>query len=370
MTISAIDHAYMQDALELAARGRYGVSPNPRVGCVLVRDEQVIGTGWHRRDGEDHAEIIALNACADEQGGAQGATAYVTLEPCAHEGRTGSCAQALVRAGVRRVVGAIEDPFPAVAGQGFALLREAGCDVDVGVGAAQALALNRGFFSRIQRKRPWVTLKIGASLDGNTALANGASQWITDEAARADVHELRACSDVVITGVGTVNADNPRLDARLSDPQVKIEQPRPVVLASSARASYDAVIFHRHALLYTTSGASAEHYRSPPGNSEVVALESTHTDGVPLVQVLLDLGKRGINNAMIEAGPMLSGAFMRADLVDRIVVYQAPRFLGAGARGMLDLGEITDLGDAPSWQLVDVERCGNGTRLVLEKAEL
>ncbi len=350
---------FMRRALELATRGSYSASPNPSVGCVLVRDSRIIGEGWTQRPGEPHAEIMALASCSDPVG----TTAYVTLEPCAHRGRTGPCCDALIEAGVSRVVAAIEDPFPQVSGQGFARLRDAGIDVEIGLLADEARKLHRGFIHRQVTGRPLVRVKIAASLDGATALANGKSKWITCAQARADVHELRAASDVVVTGAGTVIADDPQLTARGLAPDLEVTQPRAVVLDSTLRSPLSAQVFQRRSLVYTAlsatvpDGVEFEHASLPADDSGT---------GLNLAALLDDLGRRQINEVMVEAGPQLSGAFIRAGLADQIVVYQAPRLMGQGARGMVDLGEITSMDQVIDLELLEATRVGTCTRMVFE----
>ncbi len=340
----------------IAERARYSASPNPGVGCVLVKDGHIVAEGWTQPPGGAHAEIVALDKCDD----AKGTTAYVTLEPCAHTGRTGPCSEALVKAGVCKVVAALEDPFPQVSGSGFARLRAAGVDVQTGLLEDQARKVHAGFLCRQRTGRPYVRLKIAASLDGATALANGQSKWITCDAARADVHEQRAISDVVVTGVGTVVADNPMLTARLES-DLTLTQPRTAVLDSDFRSPPESHVFKRHSLVYTLAstevpeGVVFEHATLPA---------STDRQGLDLKVLLDDLGRRGINNVLVEAGATLSGAFVRQNLVNELVLYQAPRLMGSAARGMLDLGTLTSMAEVIDLNLVSSTQIGSCTKMI------
>jgi diaminohydroxyphosphoribosylaminopyrimidine deaminase/5-amino-6-(5-phosphoribosylamino)uracil reductase len=334
--MAGLDHALMARALRLAERGLYTTSPNPRVGCVIAHGERVVGEGWHRRAGEPHAEVFALRAAGDA---ARGATAYVTLEPCAHQGRTPPCADALVAAGIRRVVAAIEDPFPAVAGRGLARLQEAGVAVEAGVLAEAARELNRGFLSRVQRGRPWVRVKLAMSLDGRTALANGTSKWITGEAARADVQRWRARSSAILTGVGTVLADDPQLTVRLPD-GVDFVPPLRVVLDRGGR---------------TPAGARVNDTSAPTWIA---------SDADP-AQTLRTLAERGVNEVQVEAGPVLSGALVAAGLVDEMLLYVAPTLLGDAGRPLLGLPRIDEMRDRLDLRVVEQRQVGHDIRLLL-----
>ena len=333
----------MARALKLAARGRYSARPNPMVGCVLVRDGAVLAEGFHARTGEAHAEIVALEAAGD----ARGATAYVTLEPCAHHGRTGPCVEALIAAGVHRVVAAMTDPNPAVSGSGLIRLAEAGVATATGLFEPEAQALNRGFVKRMVSGRPFVRVKIASGLDGATAMTSGESQWITGPEARADVQRLRAAAGAILTGIGTVLADDPRLDVR--DQTLPIpDQPLRVVLDSDLR----------------TPGRAE--FLKPPGSARIYYcgdnvrgdLEDAGATLVPVAErqgrvdlgaVLDDLGRFEINDVLVEAGAVLAGAFAAAGLVDEYVIYQAPVLLGSETRPMLT---------TPAWQ-----RLSQGTAL-------
>jgi diaminohydroxyphosphoribosylaminopyrimidine deaminase / 5-amino-6-(5-phosphoribosylamino)uracil reductase len=356
--MNAADSQWMAHALRLAERGLYTTSPNPRVGCVLVKENKVVGEGWHERAGEPHAEVYALREAGKQ---AKGATAYVTLEPCSHFGRTPPCADALIAAGIRRVVVAVQDPNPQVAGQGIAKLRTAGIEVECGLMEAAASELNVGFFSRMTRGTPWVRSKIAASLDGRTALANGSSKWITGAAARRDVQHWRARSCVVLTGIGTVLADDPQLNVR----EIPIErQPLRVVLDSELRISpKSGILQNGQTLIYTASANAAKRQLINACGAEVVTLAGT--DGkVDLSAVLRDIGRRGINELLVEAGRTLNGALFKAGLVDELVLYLAPQLLGDGARGLADLGELTQLQQGVALKWNDVRQVGNDLRIV------
>ncbi len=305
MSFTAIDAAHMARALRLAARGLYTTDPNPRVGCVIARGGEVVGEGWHQRAGEPHAEVHALRAAGER---ARGATAYVTLEPCAHHGRTPPCAEALIAAGVRRVVYAVRDPDPRVSGCGARLLTAAGIEVAAGLMEASARAQNRGFLSRLERGRPWVRLKLAASLDGRTALASGESRWITSEAARADVQRLRARASAIMTGIGTVLADDPRLDVRLAGQQ---RQPLRVVLDSALRTPRAARLLAPpgQVLLFTTrSNPSATAELAATGASiEVVAAAAA---GLDLAAVMQRLAALEVNELHVECGATLAGRLL------------------------------------------------------------
>lgn len=323
----------MVRALQLAARGLNTTTPNPRVGCVLVRDGIVVGEGWHERAGEAHAEVHAL---LDAGEAAHGATAYVTLEPCAHHGRTPPCADALIAAGVARVVAAMRDPNPLVSGEGLARLEQAGIVAEVGLLEDDAEKLNIGFVSRMTRGRPWVRVKLAASLDGKTALLNGRSQWITGLEARRHAHGWRARSCAIMTGSGTVLDDDPSLTVR-EVPCTR--QPLRVVVDGRLQTPPTAkVLANDGALIFT-----AQEGRLP--NAEVV-VASSGAGKVDLVGMLDELGRRGINELMVEGGARLNGALLRAGLVDELLVYQAPLLIGDQARGMFDLPEALDLSEA------------------------
>jgi diaminohydroxyphosphoribosylaminopyrimidine deaminase/5-amino-6-(5-phosphoribosylamino)uracil reductase len=355
--MNAADSQWMAQALRLAERGLYTTAPNPRVGCMLVKAGKVVGEGWHERAGEPHAEVHALRNAGRS---ARGATAYVTLEPCSHHGRTPPCADALIAAGVSRVVCAMQDPNPQVAGNGLAALRAAGIEVECGLMEAAARELNIGFFTRMSRGTPWVRSKIAASLDGRTALANGTSKWITGAAARRDVQQWRARSCAVLTGIGTVLADDPRLNVR----EVRTErQPLRVVVDSRLRMPPEAAILSGAVLIYTASSDASRRAALQAQGAEVVTL--TSADGqVDLPAILGDLARRGINEVLVEAGRTLNGALFKTGLVDELVLYLAPQLLGDAARGLADLGELTQLQQGVAMQWQDVRQVGGDLRIV------
>jgi diaminohydroxyphosphoribosylaminopyrimidine deaminase / 5-amino-6-(5-phosphoribosylamino)uracil reductase len=355
MSFSALDHEFMGRALRLAERGMNTTTPNPRVGCVLVKDGRLVGEGWHEKAGEPHAEAYALQRAGAE---ARGATAYVTLEPCAHFGRTPPCADALVAAGVARVVAAMEDPNPQVAGEGMAKLGAAGIDTVVGLMAAEAAELNVGFVSRMTRGRPWLRLKVAASLDGKTALNNGKSQWITGAEARRDAHAWRARSCAVLTGLGTVRDDDPRLTVR----EVPCSrQPLRVVVDSRLETPPGAQVLSGGGTLIFAARVGAL------AGAEVVVLPDANGK-VDVVAMLMELGRRGVNEVLVEAGHKLNASLLGAGLVDELLIYQAPILLGDCARGMFDLAELTDLGDARRLRILERRQIGADTLLTARLA--
>jgi diaminohydroxyphosphoribosylaminopyrimidine deaminase/5-amino-6-(5-phosphoribosylamino)uracil reductase len=360
MSFTATDHAFMAQALRLAERGNASTKPNPRVGCVLVRDGGIVGSGWHQRAGGPHAEVFALRESA---GRAHGATAYVTLEPCAHHGRTPPCADALVAAGVARVVVACEDPFPQVAGNGLARLRDAGIAVDTGLMREAARDINRGFFSRIERGRPWLRLKLAQSLDGRTALHNGVSQWITGPAARADVQRWRARSCAILTGAGTARADDPRLTVRLDD-----DSPVVVPLRVVLDARLDALAPGCHLLdgSVPTLVVHGDDRSSPAPHAGVEYQALPLRDGrFDLESVLAELGRLGINELQVEAGPALGGALFAAGFVDELLLYIAPVLLGDSGLPLLALPTVSDMAGRWPLRVLDQRQVGDDQRLLL-----
>lgn len=348
----------MTRALRLAERGLYSTSPNPRVGCVVVRDGNVVGEAYHQRAGEAHAEALALAAAKDL---AHGATAYVTLEPCAHHGRTPPCSDALIAAGVARVVVAMQDPNPLVAGRGIERLREAGIAVDVGLLEDEARELNIGFVSRMTRGRPWVRMKCAASLDGRTALANGTSKWITGAAARLDVQRLRARSCAMLTGAGTVLADDPRLNVREFDTP---RQPRRVVVDTHLSIPPGArVLQDGGAVVVTATEDAGAIAAMRDAGIEVVGLGRVG-EHVDLPRLMQWLAEQGMNEVTIEAGATLNGAFLEAGLVDELVLYLAPSILGSTARGLFALPELQRMEDRIELRLRDVRMVGGDLRIV------
>lgn len=345
----------MANALQLAARGLYSTSPNPRVGCVILRDGELVGSGWHKMAGEPHAEIHAL-----EEAGAQarGATLYVTLEPCAHHGRTPPCVDAIIASGVARVVAAMEDPNPLVAGRGLQALGEAGIETSAGLYEAQARTLNVGFVSRMTRRRPWLRVKMATTLDGKTGLANGISKWITSPAARRDVHRLRARSCAIMTGSGTVLADDPELTVRET---LTPRQPLRVVLDSQLRTPLAARIVGANTLFVAVKPDVRKQEALNTLGAEVVYLDS---EGKPeLEPVLAMLAERGVNELLVEAGAELNAALLQAKLVDEIVCYIAPTLFGHGARGMFAIDDIVKIDDRIDLSVVSQRRVGPDWRI-------
>jgi len=357
------DHQFMRRALELAGRGLYSTAPNPAVGCVIVRWGQVVGEGFHERAGEPHAEVFALR---DAGAAAVGATVYLTLEPCAHHGRTPPCVDALIEARVARVNVAMRDPNPRVDGGGLLRLFQAGISTSTGLLAEEAAELNRGFISRMARGRPWVTLKLGASLDGRTALANGTSKWITGERARADVQRLRARASAIVTGSGTVIADDPLLTVR--DPQFEMRGRRPlrVVLDSDLRTPAAAqVLSFAGSTLILTRDANVPGCDALRAAGALVESVAATAEGLDVEAVLRRLVDLECNEVLVEAGPTLAGEFMRRGLVDELVVYMAPVVLGDLARGLFNLPALERMCDRCEFEWRDVERIGDDLRLTL-----
>lgn len=356
----------LQEAAAQAVQATLGCDPNPRVGCVIVdASGRMLGQGHTQRTGGPHAEIMALRDAAARGHSVVGATAYVTLEPCSHHGRTGPCCDALVAADIKKVVASIADPNPLVSGQGFSRLRAAGIDVEVGAGAAESRELNIGFFSRMIRKTPWVRMKMAASLDGKTALNNGASQWITSEAARADGHAWRARASAVLTGIGTVLEDNPRLDVRLLDTP---RQPHLVVVDSRMETPLDARLFMagRDLLIYAAVRDDARQAALEARGATVIYLpgQQAGTQGkVDLAAMLRDLATREINELHVEAGHKLNGSFIREGLVDEFLVYLAPKLLGQG-RDMANFGPLSDLSQALALEFKSTQMIGPDLRIV------
>jgi diaminohydroxyphosphoribosylaminopyrimidine deaminase/5-amino-6-(5-phosphoribosylamino)uracil reductase len=354
----AEDQAHMSRALQLAARGLYTTDPNPRVGCVLVREGKVVGEGWHLRAGEAHAEALALQ-CAGES--ARGACAYVTLEPCSHTGRTPPCADALIAAGVARVCCASTDPNPQVGGAGIARLKAAGIEVSVGPLAGAARELNAGFFSRFERARPFTRLKLAMSVDGRTAHPGGGQVWISGEAARADVQHWRARSSAVLTGAGTVRTDNPRLDVRLAYGEF-VRQPLRVVLDPDLRCDPSANIFRDHGALILAAGDAAVR---DMGATRVQRVPRAPA-GLDLAAVMALLSRESINELLIECGPRLAASFLRAHLVDELILYVAPQFLGPDAAPLADLRVLKPGEAMPEFDFHEVRRVGADLRILLK----
>ncbi len=352
------DHGFMEQALELAGRGLNTTTPNPRVGSVVVRDGTVVGTGWHEKAGTPHAEVQALKAAGARS---RGATLYVNLEPCSHHGSTPPCVNAIVEAGVERVVAAIQDPNPKVAGAGFAKLRAAGIAVEHGLMEDEARELNIGFLARMTRGRPWVRMKIAASLDGRTALANGKSRWITGETARQDGHRWRARACALLTGFGTVRDDDPQFNVRGVDTP---RQPLKIVVDSKFETSPSARLLQEGKTLIV--GAVNE-------ENKIAALKATGAEAiiipndhgkVELFRLMEELGRRELNELHVEAGTKLNGSLLQAGVVDELLVYLAPSVIGDSGRGMFHLPEITELSRASALKIREVERVGADLRIL------
>jgi len=354
---SVRDAFYMAQAISLAKRGRYTTDPNPRVGCVLVRDGEVIGQGWHVKAGQGHAEVEALKNVPD----AKGATAYVTLEPCSHQGRTPPCCDALINAGVSRVVAAMQDPNPQVSGSGLEKLKAAGIEVICGVLQEDALALNRGFIKRMTDSRPFVRSKLAMSLDGRTAMASGESKWITSNEARADVHRLRAESSAILTGINTVLADDPALNARVDG---DVLQPVRVVLDTHLNMPVTAQMakLPGRSLILTCAQDEQKQGALQQAGFEVYQLPCKN--GRLDLQAVMDfLGQQQINELLVEAGSVLNGALLDEDWVDEYVIYMAPCILGDQGRGLFNLPGLQQMADKKQLKLRDVRQVGQDLKL-------
>jgi len=368
----ALNRKMMARAIVLARRGRFSTHPNPRVGCVIARGNEIVGEGWHERAGEAHAEVWALSQAGSS---ARGATAYVTLEPCSHFGRTPPCARALIDAGVAVVYAATLDPNPAVSGRGLAILREAGIQVFDGLLADAARALNPGFLTRMEHGRPWVRVKMAVSLDGRTAMASGESQWITGGAARRDVQRLRATSDAILTGVGTVLADDPSLTVRSEElgdigratapnrQPLRVIADRDVRTPSHAKVLRDGPV-HVFCALSNADSPAARKLREQ--GVEVTGI-SWNDRGVNLPEILDALGSLGINELLVEAGPTLAGAFVEANLVDELWLYQAPVFLGSFGRPTVHLA-LESMSQRIFWDIRDRRQLGEDQRFILRRS--
>ncbi|PHM36959.1 bifunctional diaminohydroxyphosphoribosylaminopyrimidine deaminase/5-amino-6-(5-phosphoribosylamino)uracil reductase RibD [Xenorhabdus innexi] len=372
-----LDETYMSRALELAYQGRFTTSPNPNVGCVIVKDDQIVGEGFHLRAGEPHAEVHALRMAGEK---AKGATAYVTLEPCSHHGKTPPCSDALIEAGISRVVVAMQDPNPQVAGRGLYKLQQAGILVEHGLMMEQAEMLNKGFLKRMRTGFPYLQLKLGASLDGRTALASGESKWITSPIARQDVQKLRAQCSAILSSSATVLADDPSLTVRWNEldaetqavyPQESLRQPVRVIVDSKQRVTPQHQVVQQagqcwlaHTDLESSDGVncSDKNEQQWPDHIEKILLPA-HGTGVDLVLLMMQLGKRQINSVWAECGPTLAGALLSLGLVDELILYIAPKVLGNGARGLFAIPELQKLSDAPEFTLIDVKQIGPDIRL-------
>ncbi|HHH1142029.1 bifunctional diaminohydroxyphosphoribosylaminopyrimidine deaminase/5-amino-6-(5-phosphoribosylamino)uracil reductase RibD [Yersinia enterocolitica] len=363
------DEFYMARAFELARLGRFTTSPNPNVGCVLVRDGEIVGEGYHLRAGEPHAEVHALRMAGEK---ARGATAYVTLEPCSHHGRTPPCADALLTAGVKRVVAAMQDPNPQVAGRGLYKLKQAGVEVDHGLMLAEAEAVNLGFLKRMRTGFPYLQLKMAASLDGRTAMASGESQWITSPQARQDVQRFRAQSSAILSTSATVLADDPALTVRWQEldaqtqalyPQDALRQPVRIIVDSHNRVTPQHKVIQQDGPCWLARVEADE--QSWPNNVEQLLLPR-HGNGVDLVLLMMQLDKRQINSVWVEAGPQFAGALLQAGVVDELILYIAPKLLGSDARGLCQLTGLTQLSDAPEFVFSEVRQVGPDLRLRLK----
>ncbi|PYD20660.1 bifunctional diaminohydroxyphosphoribosylaminopyrimidine deaminase/5-amino-6-(5-phosphoribosylamino)uracil reductase RibD [Pseudomonas sp. KBS0707] len=365
--LAALDVHYMARALELARNGLYSTHPNPRVGCVIVRDGQIVGEGWHVRAGEPHAEVHALRQAGEL---ARGATAYVTLEPCSHQGRTPPCADALVNAGLARVVAAMQDPNPEVSGRGLLRLMNAGIGVQCGVLESEARALNKGFLKRMETGQPYIRVKMAMSLDGRTAMASGESQWITGPEARSAVQRLRAQSSVVLTGADTVLADKARLTVRPDELGLNAEltalaaarPPLRVLIDGRLRVPLDAPFFQAGSALVVTCAAASARGRYQEEGHEMLALADS-AGHVDLRKLMGELATRGVNEVLVEAGPRLAGAFARLGLVDEFQIFIAGKFLGSSARPLLDL-PLAQMSEALELNIVQMRAVGNDWRVI------
>ncbi len=350
----------MARAIELARRGLYTTDPNPRVGCVIVKDGRIIGEGWHQQAGEAHAEVLALQAAGAN---AREATVFVSLEPCSHHGRTPPCSQALIEAGVHRVVAAMEDPNPRVAGSGLRQLRQAGIVSDCGLLGSAAEALNPGFCQRMRTGRPLIRSKLAMSLDGRTAMASGESRWITGVEARRDVHCWRARSSAIVTGIDTVLADDPELTARLNELDGAVLQPVRVILDSGLRFPSMARMASLPGRTVILTTQPADSHRETAGGVEVVSLPADPVGRLDLQSVIAWLGQQDFNEILIEAGPTLNGALLRERLVDEWIIYMAPIILGDGGRGLFHLPELSRMSDRYEMSLAELRRVGPDIRM-------
>ena len=355
---SPADREHMAEALRLAAKGLYTTTPNPRVGCVIVRDGEVVGSGWHEFAGGPHAEVAALRAAGVR---ARGATAYVSLEPCSHHGRTPPCTDALIAAGIARVVAAMQDPNTRVAGSGFERLRAAGIQVESGLMQEEARALNIGFVARMSRGRPWLRMKIAASLDGRTALANGRSQWITGMEARRDGHAWRARACAVLSGIGTVKDDDPQLNVREIDTP---RQPLKIVVDSRLQLPLSAKLLASGKVLIAAAVEDKAAIAALQDKGAEVLLLPNARGKVELGELMRELARRELNEVHVEAGYKLNGSLLAAGLVDELLVYLAPSILGGGAQGMFNLPELADLAQRRLVQFADVQTIGSDLRIL------
>ena len=366
---SPIDHAMMLRAVKLAKRGRFTTAPNPNVGCVIAQGTTIVGEGYHYQAGQPHAEVFALRAAGDH---AEGATAYVTLEPCSHFGRTPPCAQALINAKVSRVVCAMVDPNPQVAGRGIEMLKVAGIEVQTGLLEADAQALNAGFIKRMKTGLPYVQLKLASSLDGRTALANGESKWITSPQARADVQRFRACAGAILSTSATVLADDPSLNVRWDElgeqirteyPQQALRQPSRVIIDSQNRVTPEHQLFSLPGHSYLAR-AEAGPEAWPDSVAQLIIPCQPDSGRLDLSLLMAELAKQEINHIWVEAGACLAGALLSAGLVDELIIYQAPKLMGSDSRGLIDLQGLTAMSQVPLLEITDVRMVGPDLRII------
>ncbi len=365
MTFTADDHKFMSQALLLAKKGIYTTAPNPNVGCVLVKNGKVIGEGWHEKAGEAHAEINALKQAGNN---AEGSTAYVTLEPCCHEGKTPPCTDALIKAKVKHVIAAMIDPHAKVAGKGLKQLESAGIFVEQGLLEEQAMALNLGFIKRMQKRLPYVRCKLAMSLDGRTAMASGESKWITSAAAREDVQRLRAKSGAILTGVGTVLADDPSMTVRLDGID---SQPVRVVVDTNLSMPTSAKMLKEQGKTVLMTCSADEHiaHALTEAGADIHMMPYCNTS-VDLKSVLQQLSDMHINDVLLETGATLSGAMLQADLIDELIIYMAPVLMGNGARGLFALPALDKMKDKIELDIIDVRFIGKDIRLTAKVKKL
>ncbi|VAW93242.1 Diaminohydroxyphosphoribosylaminopyrimidine deaminase / 5-amino-6-(5-phosphoribosylamino)uracil reductase [hydrothermal vent metagenome] len=367
---SAYDHEFMSRAIRLAKKGLNTAQPNPRVGCVITKNNMIVGEGWHKKAGEAHAEINALLQAGSE---AKGATVYVTLEPCCHTGKTPPCTDSLIKAGVARVVAAMQDPHDKVAGQGFEKLKQAGIEVQTGLLEEQARLLNPGFIKRMQQGLPFVRVKMAMSVDGRTAMASGESKWITGEAARHDVHQWRARSSAMLTGIGTILHDDPSLTMRLGNPVLEHAgmhtdnlQPLRVILDSELKLSATAKVIQQRGdvLVFSNSTDELKITSLEKVGVKVMYIEKD-TNGLDLQAILKYLASLQINEVMVEAGANLAGSFVTADLVDELIIYMAPVLMGNNARGLFNLPLIRQMSDKIQLNIKEIRQFGEDIRIIV-----
>lgn len=365
---SLADHDFMARAIFLARQGWYSTSPNPRVGCVLVNNGEIVGEGFHEKAGQAHAEVNALLAAGDKS---IGATAYVTLEPCSHFGRTPPCAQGLIDAGVTKVIAAMVDPNPQVSGSGLAILEEAGIETQSGLLEADARSLNEGFVKLMTQSLPYLRCKLAASLDGKTAMPSGESKWITSAEAREDVQKLRAQSCAIISGADSIITDNARMTVRSECLATKhgIRQPVRVVIDTKNRLTPDLVFFESASSIILIRTAIENIHQWPHFVEQVAVAESSDGKFANLTSVLKLLAERGLNDVLLESGMSLAGAFIEQDLVDELVLYQAPKLMGNDGRGLLAMPSITKLAEAKALKFTDVAMVGKDLKVTVKLTE-